>query len=99
MPKGYIPPHHKNEVWNVPDSLFHPGMGLLYGGKMAANLLNWSRETLYRKADEMDLTVVRRNRLHGGRYFLVNEIHALVKKRSIQVSVDSKGRIKIPKSR
>jgi hypothetical protein len=72
--------------------------GLLYGGKKAASLLNCSRETLYRKADDLDLTVVRRNRLHGGRYFLVNEIHALIQKRSRQVSIDAKGRIKIARS-
>ena len=73
------PAHHENEVWNLPDTYFHPSLGLLIGGRKAAKLLGCCKEILYRDADDLDLTVVRRNRLHGGRYFLVSELEALIR--------------------
>lgn len=56
-------------------------MGLLIGGGLAAKQLGVGRHLLYRDADNLDLTVLRRNRLHGGRYFLVNEIDNLINSR------------------
>jgi hypothetical protein len=74
------PEYHENEVWNVPDNLFHHSLGLLLGGKQAAKRLGCCKQILYRNADSFNLTVVRRNLLHGGRYFLVTEIDALIRK-------------------
>lgn len=81
MPRVYYPEYHENEVWNVPDNLFHQSLGLMVGGKKACELLGCCREILYREADDLDLTVVRRNRMHGGRYFLVTEINHLIRER------------------
>jgi hypothetical protein len=53
----------------------------LLGGKKTAKLLGCCKQILYRDADDLDLTVVRRNCLHGGRYFLVTEIDHLVRER------------------
>ena len=77
----YYPAHHENEVWNVPDNLFHRSLGLLLGGQETAKLLGCCRQILYRDADSLDLTVVRRNLVHGGRYFLVTEINHLISER------------------
>lgn len=81
MPNIAFPLHHKNEVWNVPDYYFHPCLGLMLGGKLTAKRLGCCREILYRDADALNLTVVRRNRVHGGRYFLLNEIDKLERDR------------------
>ena len=75
------PQHHVNEVWNIPDTYFHHSLGLLIGGGQAAKRLNCCRQLLYRDADNLNLTVVRRNRVHGGRYFLVTEIDHLIRQR------------------
>ena len=79
MPTIEYPEQHKNDVWNVPDGLFHISHGLLLGGKQAAKRLGVCKQILYRDADDLDLTVVRRNCLHGGRYFLVTEIENLIR--------------------
>ena len=76
------PAHHYNQIWNLPDTYFHPALGLLMGGRKAAKFLGCCKEILYRDADNLNLTVVRRNRLHGGRYFLVSELEALIEKRA-----------------
>lgn len=81
MPSILYPKHHVNEVCNVPDHLFHPCLGLMLGGKVTARRLGCCKEILYRDADDLNLTVVRRNHLHLGRYFLVSEIDALIKQR------------------
>lgn len=75
------PSHHENEVWNVPDTYFHHSLGLLLGGKEASRRLGCCRQILYRDADNLNLTIVRRNRVHGGRYFLVTEIEHLISER------------------
>lgn len=75
------PANHVNEVWNVPDGLFHKSLGLMLGGKATAKRLGCCRQILYRDADDLNLTVVRRNCLHGGRYFLVTEINHLIRER------------------
>ena len=75
------PAHHKHEVWNVPDTYYHKSLGLLLGGRQAAKFLGCCKELLYRDADNLDLTILRRNRLHGGRYFLVSELEALIRER------------------
>ena len=75
------PEHHKNDVWNVPDRYYHKSLGLLLGGRQAAKFLGCCKEILYRDADDLDLTVLRRNLLHGGRYFLVSELEALIRER------------------
>ena len=75
------PEYHENEVWNVPDGLFHKSHGLMIGVKETCKRLGFCREILYRDADSLNLTVVRRNLMHGGRYFLVNEIEGLIRER------------------
>lgn len=77
----YYPEYHRGDVWNVPDGLFHPCLGLMLGGKKTAKLLGCCKQVLYRDADELGLTVVRRNSLQGGRYFLVTEIDHLIRER------------------
>jgi len=81
MPLIRYPARHKNDVWNLPDTYFHPCLGLLIGGRLAAKRLGCCFEILYRDADRLDLTVVRRNRNHQGRYFLVTEIEHLISER------------------
>lgn len=81
MSRIEYPAHHVNEVWNVPDTYFHHSLGLMLGGQQAAKRLGCCRQLLYRDADNLNLTVVRRNRLHGGRYFLVTEIDHLIRQR------------------
>lgn len=81
MPRVYYPEYHENDVWNVPDNLFHQSLGLMLGGKQTAKLLGCCKQVLYREADDLGLTVVRRNRLQGGRYFLVTELNHLIRER------------------
>lgn len=65
MPTIQYPECHKNDIWNVPDGLFHISLGLMLGGKQAAKILGCCREILYRDADNLNLTVLRRNLLHS----------------------------------